>query len=139
MLSPEPPVPHASEWVFDVDGCLVDSLTGTSLRPGTRALLGQLRSRGVTVLVWSAGGAEYAQRRVTQFALGGLVAGCHAKGERDPDGAYGAAHLPVRTDAVFVDDHPEELGAHLHVVGVRSYLSPDSSDVDLDALARRLR
>ena len=33
------PLPAADCWVFDVDGCLVDSLTGTSLRPGARELL----------------------------------------------------------------------------------------------------
>ena len=43
-------------WVFDVDGCLVDSLTGTSLRPGAATLLAGLRARGRTVIVWSAGG-----------------------------------------------------------------------------------
>ena len=26
-------------WAFDVDGCLVDSLTGTSLRPGALEVL----------------------------------------------------------------------------------------------------
>src|SRR5581483_7077971 len=34
----------AAVWVFDVDGCIVDSLTGTSLRPGARELLEHLRT-----------------------------------------------------------------------------------------------
>jgi hypothetical protein len=45
-------------WAFNVDGCLVDSLTGTSLRPGALEVLGRLRKVGATVLHWSAGGRE---------------------------------------------------------------------------------
>jgi len=50
-------------WVFDLDGCIVDSLTGSSLRPGTVELLEGLRRAGVTTVLWSAGGADYATKR----------------------------------------------------------------------------
>ena len=39
-----PATTETDGWVFDVDGCLVDSLTGTSLRPGARELLARLRA-----------------------------------------------------------------------------------------------
>ena len=47
-------------WVLDVDGTIVDSLTGTSLRPGSAELLASLREVGVRTILWSAGGADYA-------------------------------------------------------------------------------
>ena len=50
-------------WAFDVDGCLVDSITGTSLRPLARPVLEQLRAQGSTVVLWSAGGGEYPDGR----------------------------------------------------------------------------
>ena len=37
-------------WVFDLDGCIVDSLTGSSLRPGTLELLARLRGSGATMV-----------------------------------------------------------------------------------------
>ena len=43
-------------WAFDVDACLVDSITGTSLRPLARPVLESLRAQGATVVLWSAGG-----------------------------------------------------------------------------------
>ncbi len=49
-------------WVFDVDGCLVDSLTGTSLRPGAQDIVMRLAAQG-RVLLWSAGGEGYARAR----------------------------------------------------------------------------
>ena len=65
-------------WVFDVDGCLVDSLTGTSLRPGARELLAHL-GRDRLVILWSAGGDGYARSRAEQFCLGGHVSGYFPK------------------------------------------------------------
>jgi hypothetical protein len=35
-------------WTFDVDGCLVDSLTGTSLRPGATVNLPPQTSSSMT-------------------------------------------------------------------------------------------
>jgi hypothetical protein len=63
----------AVRWLFDVDGTLIDGVTGRSLRPGARELLMALRDRGVAVLLWSAGGAEYAWRRAEDTGIGDLV------------------------------------------------------------------
>jgi len=70
-------------WVFDIDGCLVDSLSGTSLRPGARELLTGLCSRPSSVLLWSAGGGDYALERARQFGLTAHVNGFFAKDGRD--------------------------------------------------------
>ncbi len=124
-------------WVFDVDGCLVDSLTGTSLRPGACELLAHL-GRECRVILWSAGGADYARARAEQFGVAAHVSGYYAKDGRDDDGRYVTAHLALDADrAVFVDDRPEDLGLELEVITVSPYLSEDAHDRALEAVARR--
>jgi long-chain acyl-CoA synthetase len=124
-------------WVFDVDGCLVDSLTGTSLRPGTREILEHLAGR-TQVFLWSAGGGEYARDRAEQFRVDHLVSGYFSKEGRDADGCYLTTHLPVcRGTAVFVDDRPEDLAAHLDVLAVSPYLADDRHDRGLAPVAQR--
>src|ERR1700760_2782754 len=73
-------------WIFDVDGSLVDSLSGTSLRPGARALLTHLHEQGRTIIWWSAGGNRYAWQRACQFEVDTLISGFYAKSERDEMG-----------------------------------------------------
>jgi long-chain acyl-CoA synthetase len=121
-----------STWVFDVDGCLVDSLSGTSLRPGARELLAHLKP-GHRVFLWSAGGDEYARARAAQFGVDDLVDGYFAKDGRDADGRYLTAHLPlVAGRSVFVDDRPEDLADVLEVILVSPYLVDDRFDRGLD-------
>jgi long-chain acyl-CoA synthetase len=130
--------PSREWWVFDVDGCLVDSLTGTSLRPGARELLGHLNKRSAGALLWSAGGAAYAMERARQFSIDEFVTGYYGKDSRDGDGFYRIDHLPAGCrDAVFVDDRPEDLSKRLDVLAVSPYLSDDSHDRGLHAAARR--
>ena len=73
-------------WVFDVDGCLIDSLTGSSLRPGAGDLLEHLSKQGHRVILWSAGGAAYAAVRAREFGVDHLVEGFFAKEGRDAGG-----------------------------------------------------
>jgi len=128
----------AAVWVFDVDGCIVDSLTGTSLRPGARELLEHLRTGlGVRVLVWSAGGADYAERRARSLGIHHLAAAFHSKVSRDRDGRYRTDHLAVEPGrAVFVDDRPEDLPAGVQVVAVSPYLAENPHDRGLGPAAR---
>jgi long-chain acyl-CoA synthetase len=125
-------------WVFDVDGCLIDSLAGSSLRPGARPILEHLAAQGRSVILWSAGGDGYAQGRAEEFGLEHLVDGYFAKHGRDPDGFYRTGHLPTRgRHAVFVDDRPEDLARSLDVIAVSPYLRDDPHDRGLDEVARR--
>ena len=129
--------PTVDCWVFDVDGCLVDSLTGTSLRPGARELLTHL-GRDSRVNLWSAGGGAYARSRAEQFCLDGHVSGYFPKEGRDAEGRYLTSHLPVDTGrAVFVDDRPEDLAGDLEVLAVSPYLAEDPHDHGLEAVALR--
>jgi long-chain acyl-CoA synthetase len=144
MTSPHQGRPSGGEtsaasdyWVFDVDGCLIDSLTGTSLRPGARELLDSLAGRA-TVLLWSAGGDTYARARAEQFQMDHLVSGYFSKEGRDAGGRYLTTHLPLGPGhAVFVDDRPEDLDHRLDVIAVSPYLSDDPHDRGLRAVARR--
>jgi hypothetical protein len=125
-------------WIFDVDGCLVDSLTGTSLRPGTRQLLEHLARTGRHIILWSAGGDAYAQERAKGFGVDHLVGGFFAKNGRDVAGRYLTTHLPLDPrQAVFVDDRPEDLAPDLDVLAVSPYLSSDPHDHGLQHVARR--
>jgi phosphoserine phosphatase len=125
-------------WVFDVDGCLIDSLTGTSLRPGARDVLEHRARQGRHIILWSAGGEAYARARAEEFGLDHLVSGCFAKDRRDSDGCYLTAHLPLHPHrSVFVDDHPEDLPRSLDVLAVSPYLRDDPRDRGLQRVARR--
>jgi hypothetical protein len=125
-------------WVFDVDGCLIDSLTGTSLRPGAREILERLKTQQCTLLLWSAGGADYARSRAEQQAIDGLFDGFHAKDGRDENGRYSLSELRVRQGAtIFVDDRPEDMPLDADVVAVSPYLAHSPHDRGLRRVAAR--
>lgn len=125
-------------WVFDVDGCLVDSLTGTSLRPGAAELLAHLRGLGCTVLLWSAGGADYARQRAVEQRVAGLFDGFHDKEGRDAAGRFVTHGLGADLDSVvFVDDRPEDMPVGAEVVAVAPYLVDNPHDRGLAAAANR--
>ena len=124
--------PDVDSWVFDVDGCLVDSLTGTSLRPGARALLGHLGR--VAASFCGAPAGRLRRGPGGQFGVDGHVSDYFPKEGRDAAGCYLTGHLPVDPRrAVFVDDRPEDLASGLEVLPVSPYLSEDPHD---HALAR---
>jgi hypothetical protein len=119
----------AHTWVFDVDGTVIDSLTGTSLRPSSAALLAHLRTGGCRTVLWSAGGAAYAGERAEQHRVAHLVDAYHDKEGRDGAGRY-VVHgfLATLDGVVFVDDRPEDLPVGADVIAVSPYLAPDPHD-----------
>ncbi len=126
-------------WAFDVDGTLVDSITGSSLRPMARSVLEVLRARGSTVVLWSAGGGDYARRRAEAHGIDDLVDACYDKGVRDGEGRYLTSHLVgEHRPHVCVDDQPDELPAGVESIGVSAYLAPDPHDRGLAALLERI-
>ena len=60
-------------WAFDVDGTLIGSIRSDRLRPGAAELLAALVERGVTCVLWSAGGDEYAARKAREHGIDGHV------------------------------------------------------------------
>ena len=125
-------------WVFDVDGCVVDSLLGTSLRPGARELFARLIERGVEVVWWSAGGEGYARARAVRFDVEGLVTRFAEKDERDRDHRYVTEHLGIDVlRTVFVDDRPEDMPIGADVIAVAPYLIENPRDRGLMRAAER--
>lgn len=125
-------------WVFDVDACLFDSLTGTSLRPGAREILTGLVERSCRVMLWSAGGAAYAHRRAETHEVSQLFEGFYDKKARDGDGRYSCE--AVREDLnrfVFVDDRPEDVPFRGECIAVSPYVAPSVHDRGLAPVARR--
>ena len=116
-------------WVFDLDGCIVDSHTGTSLRPGAIELLEHLRRAGARVVLWSAGGADYARRRADEHRVTSLFDAFHDKDGRDPAGRYLTDHfLAADARVVFVDDRPEDMPEGAEVIAVSPYLGRNPHD-----------
>ena len=124
----------AEVWVFDVDGCLIDSMSGASLRPLADLLIADLRARDVTVVLWSAGGAEYARRRARQVGIEARVAAFYDKATRDAEGRWSIDHfLPAHRQAIFVDDQPDEVPSRVRVIGVSPYIGENPHDRGLAA------
>ncbi len=125
--------------MFDVDGCLIDSLTGTSVRPGAVELLSQLHDRGCRLLLWSAGGAEYARRRAREHGLAEFFDAFHDKEGRDAAGRYVTDALSTDLGClVFVDDRPEDMPAGANVVAVAPYLADNPYDRALESVSQRV-
>lgn len=121
-------------WVFDVDGTIIDSLTGTSLRPGTADVLSCLREQGCSLMLWSAGGGDYARRRAVEHGLADLFSGFHSK-QRDDDGYFAATFLADPSAATFVDDRPEDLCDVWQIRSVAPYVAHDPHDTAMSTLA----
>lgn len=115
--------------MFDVDGTVVDSHTGSSLRPHTDLLLEHLRQQSCAIVLWSAGGADYARERAEQHGMGGLFDAFHDKDGRDGAGRY-VVHrfLDELSGVVFVDDRPEDIPVDAEVVCVSPYIAHDPHD-----------
>ena len=122
-------------WVFDVDGTLIDSLTGSSLRPLSIAVLSSLQAAGHSLILWSAGGAKYARQRAIQHGIDHFFGRFAAKATRGCDGRYLIDLLPPgERSTTFVDDVPDDLPFSATVVRVWPYLSCDSHDRGLSTV-----
>lgn len=127
-------------WAFDVDGCLIDLLGGTTLRPLAIEVLAAVAARGDVAVLWSAGGAQHAERKAAALGLTDYVSGCYDKGELDDAGRWTTTHLPGRhVPHVCVDDAPEHLPANVHGYPVRPYTAPAPHDRGLSGLLDELR
>jgi hypothetical protein len=111
----------AEHWVFDLDGTLVDGISATRLRPGAEELLDRLAAAGCRLSLWSAGGAEYADRIATRVGIRSRFAAVAAKAV-DVDGRWalpaGWAAVPVTC----VDDEPGRLPPGVRTVALRAWL-----------------
>ena len=130
-------------WLFDVDGTLIGSVRSDVLRPGAIELLGRLRDAGVTPVLWSAGGAEYAKNMLAQFGIDHYFAAFYSKDRRGSDGRYLVDHLrPEHRPGTLVDDYPRDVPDQPRVIGVPQFLGGNPHDTGLDRaleIARTLK
>lgn len=116
-------------WVFDVDGTLVGSVTPAALRPGARELLAELRARGASTVVWSAGGADYARETMASHGLEDYFDGFYGKERRDAQRRWDTGHFPAHhAPTTFVDDTPEDLPSGARIVPVAPFIGANPSD-----------
>lgn len=119
-------------WVFDVDGTLIGSIRSDRLRPGVEELLSLLEASGTTLVVWSAGGAEYAERMLEQFGLARRFSAFYHKETRDSGGRYLVDHMrPEHRPGTLVDDYPHEVTERGRIIGVRQFLGGNPNDAGL--------
>ena len=114
--------PNDHIWFFDLDGCLVDSMAATDLRPHAEELLVALVARGIEVRIWSAGGGEYAERVATRLGIDGPVTSFHDK-ERGSEGRWILPAVPDGANVTCVDDQPEGVPGEVTTIAVFPYLS----------------
>jgi hypothetical protein len=101
-------------------------------------LLRHLQATGCRVLLWSAGGADYARERAAEQTVEELFHGFFAKAVRDECGRYDTTQLDVLlTATIFVDDRPEDMPMDADVMAVHPYLSNNPHDFGLSAVAQR--
>ncbi|MET0147192.1 MAG: NIF family HAD-type phosphatase [Ilumatobacteraceae bacterium] len=120
----------ATTWLFDLDGCLVDSMGGTILRPHARELLEALLGLGITVRIWSAGGDDYANRVAERVGIADLVAGYHTK-VRQPSGTWALPDVVGRAterSVVCVDDQPDGVPGHVTTIAVFPFIGARPHD-----------
>jgi long-chain acyl-CoA synthetase len=127
----------ATVWLFDLDGCLVDSLTASHVRPHAKRLLDALIADGVEVRIWSAGGADYAREVASRVGLADRVTSFHDK-VRLPTGHWQLPDLAQPVRLVCVDDQPEGVPPEVHTIAVHPYIGEHRHDRTFARLLDRL-
>ena len=125
-------------WAFDLDGCLVGVLAPNELRPLAREVLERFRASGITVVLWSAGGAAYARRIAERVGIADLVGAYYDK-VRGPDGKWTLVGFPTQhRPVVCVDDEPGGVPDHVRSLAVPPYLGRRPHDRGLERILEGL-
>lgn len=124
-------------WLFDLDGCLVDSMGASILRPHARVLLEQLRQLGVAVHIWSAGGADYARRVAARVGIADLIVEYHTK-DRGDDGRWLLPEPAAGADVVCVDDQPDGVPLQVRTISVFPFIGARPHDRTLAGVLARV-
>lgn len=126
-------------WAFDVDGTIIGSIRNDRLRSGTAELLSALAERRVKVVLWSAGGAEYAALMADRHGIAHFFDAFYDKKDRGADGRYLTDHFhPEHRPTLFVDDSPDEMPSDSTVIGVAQFFGGNSADRALWSLFEKL-
>jgi hypothetical protein len=126
-------------WVFDVDATIVDGMSGRVLRPLVRETFAAVVARGHHVVLWSAGGADYAQRTADDHAIADLVSACFGKDVRTAEGSFDIGEIAAEYHVhCFVDDLDTDAPATHQLVRVQPYLGGSVHDRGLVPVLDRL-
>ena len=126
-------------WAFDIDGTLIGAIRSDVLRPGVIDVFTAINAVGARVVLWSAGGADYAQRMADNHGLTDHVHGYFEKPDRAGAPFYSVDHFPnTIRPTVFVDDSPSDLPPHWDVIAVEPFMGSNAHDRGLDAVLNRL-
>lgn len=126
-MSDEIPATAPAHWLFDLDGCLVDSFAGTHLRPWAREVLEALRDADHRVAIWSAGGADYAERVARRVGIDALIEAYWTK-ERSASGRWQLPPTAPGRPVVCVDDQPDAIPPGVERIAVFPYLGRNDHD-----------
>jgi long-chain acyl-CoA synthetase len=129
---------NPDRWLFDLDGCLVDSFGGTFLRPLARELLTAVVSTTGQAEIWSAGGAEYAERVANRVGIADLVSAYWEK-DRGSDGKWAIPFDHSGYKIVCVDDQPDGVPAVAERIVVFPYLGQNDHDRALQRVIERVK
>ena len=126
-------------WWFDLEGTLTDSMAATSLRPFTIELLESLRAAGHRIVMWSAGGDDYARRVCERIDIAQYFEAFHTK-ERGPDGRWVLPALDGDVgETVCVDDQIDGVPRGVRTIRVFPYLGHNPHDRSLEAVIAEAR
>jgi hypothetical protein len=129
-----------SIWAFDIDGTVIGAIRSYVLRPGTIEIFQAINASGARVVLWSAGGSEYAERMAANHGIIDHVHGFFEKPDRNGAAHYSVDHIPEPLrPTVFVDDSPGDLPPHWDVIAVDPFMGSNPHDRGLDTVRTRLR
>jgi hypothetical protein len=130
---------HGSVWAFDVDGTLIGSIRSDVLRPGANELLEALGWLGVSCILWSAGGKDYAQRMAERHGIAEAFVAFYAKDVRDVHSRYTVVHVASEhRPHVFVDDVPTDLPSDVPVLSVPQFMGGNPADTAFSSVLEQL-
>ena len=114
-------------WLFDLDGCLVDSFAATHVRPLAHEALHAVRGAGARVVLWSAGGADYAERVAGRVGIATHFHGFRSK-DRGADGRWTLDVGVPSSRVTCVDDQPDGLPQHVRTIALFPYIGVNPHD-----------
>lgn len=122
-----------------MDGTIIDAMSGSVLRPLVRETFTAVHKLGEAVVLWSAGGAEYARRKANERGVDQLVTDYFSKTTRTDDGRFDASAITAVYDVVcFVDDLPTDAPSSHELIRVNPYLGSSPHDSGLAVVLRRV-
>ena len=119
---------------------MIGAIRSDVLRPNVREVFEELLTNDELVVLWSAGGADYAERMAVLHGIDDLVHAYFEKPDRAGARHYTADHFPDHVrPTVFVDDSPLDLPPEWDVIAVDPFMGSNLHDRGMDVVLRYLQ